>query len=173
MLRCTNCGTAVTINDNRIDSIDLKFAAAAVERIDAWLPLWLFNGRVHIQSRQTQGRSKQAQKDSEQLWGYPRRLYVPAWELSTKQASQIGGDLVQQQPAFQQAAPPSNATLVEAIVTPEDALKLLEFMVFNVEAARKDWLKDLQFSIQADAPQMWAIPAQKAGNGWRLQPRLQ
>jgi ribosomal protein S27E len=172
-LRCTNCGTAVTISDTGIDSTDLKFAAAAVEKIDAWLPLWLFNGRVHIQSRQTQGGSRKAKQASEQLWGYPRRLYVPAWEIPTKQASQIGGDLVQRQPDFQQAAPPANIVMVEAIVSPEDALKLLEFVVFNVEAARKDWLKDLQFSIKADAPQLWAIPAQKAGNGWRLRPLLQ
>jgi hypothetical protein len=173
VLRCTNCETAVSISDSGIDKIDLKFAAAAVEKIDAWLPIWLFNGRVHIQSRQTQGRNKQAQQDCEQLWGYPRRLYVPAWQMPTNEASQLGGDLVQHQPHFQQATPPPNAALVEAVVTSEDALKLLEFVVFNVEAARKDWLKDLQFNIEAGAPQLWAVPAQKAGDGWRLQPRLE
>ncbi len=173
VLRCSNCGTAVSINDSGINKIDVKFAASAVEKFDAWLPIWLFNGRVHIQSRQTQGRSKQAQKDSEQLWGYPRHLYVPAWHMPANEASQLGGDLVQHQPQFQQAEPPPNATFVEAVVTPEDALKLLEFVVFNVEAARKDWLKDLQFNIEAGAPQLWAIPAQKDGSGWHLQPLLQ
>ncbi|MCP4416202.1 MAG: hypothetical protein GY805_06250 [Chloroflexi bacterium] len=170
---CENCETAVTVDNAGLNTIDIKFAAAAVEKFDTWLPLWLFNGRVHIHSRQTQGRNKKAQQASEQLWGHPRHLYVPAWDLPTKAASQIGGDLVQRQPTFQSIDPPQKTALVEAIVTPEDALKLLEFVIFNVEAARKDWLKDLQFSIEASAPQLWAIPAQIAGDGWRLQPLLQ
>lgn len=173
VLRCTNCGTAVSIYDSGIAKIDLKFAASAEEKIDAWLPIWLFNGRVHIQSRQTQGRNKQAQQDSQQLWGYPRRLYVPAWQMPINEASQLGGGLVQHQPAFQESVPPPHAALVEAVVMPEDALKLLEFVVFNVEAARKDWLKELQFNIEAGTPQLWAIPAQKDGSSWRLQPLLQ
>jgi hypothetical protein len=174
VLRCGNCETAVSINDTGLDTIAIQFAAPAAEKIDAWVPLWVFNGRVNIQSRQTQGRNSQAQQDAQQLWGYPRRLYVPAWELSTEEACQIGGDLVQRQPAFQSTdSPLEKADLIEAVITPEDALKLLEFVVFNVEAARKDWLKELRFTIEAAAPQLWAIPARKAGSGWRLQPLVE
>ena len=172
VLRCLNCDTAVTLNDAGLDTINIQFAKPAVEKFDAWVPLWIFSGRVNIHNRQTQGRNKQAEQDSEQLWGYPRRLYVPAWDMPTDAACQLGGDLVQHQPAFQHATPPPNTPIVEAVVTPEDALKLLEFVVFNVEAARKDWLKGLNFAIEATQPQLWAIPAQKAGNSWRLQPLL-
>lgn len=173
VLRCGNCETAVSIADAGLDTISLHFAAPAMEpeQIDAWLPLWIFNGRVNIHSRQTQGRNAQAQQDSQQLWGYPRRLYVPAWDLPTEEACQIGGDLVQRQPALQStASPPVKVVFIEAVITPEDALKLLEFVVFNVEAARKDWLKDLRFTIEAAEPQLWAVPTRKAGDGWRLQP---
>jgi hypothetical protein len=174
VLRCGNCETAVSITDTGLDMIPIQFAAPATEpeQIDAWVPLWIFNGRVNITSRQTQGRNSQAEQDSQQLWGYPRRLYVPAWDLPTEEACQIGGDLVQRQPAFQSTeSPPVKADLIEAVITPEDALKLLEFVVFNVETARKDWLKELRFTIEAAEPQLWAIPARKAGSGWRLQPR--
>lgn len=171
-LRCLNCGTAVSINDSGLDTIALQFATPATEKFDAWVPLWIFNGRVHIHSRQTQGGNKRAQQDSEQLWGYPRRLYVPAWELPTEAACKLGGDLVQHQPAFQHANPPDNVPLVEAVVTPDDALKLLEFVVFNVEAARQDWLRDLQFTIEVTTPQLWAVPAQGSSSSWRLQPLL-
>ena len=175
VLRCMNCETAVSIADTGLNTISLQFAAPAMkpEQIDAWVPLWVFNGRVNIQSRQTQGRNSQAQQDSQQLWGYPRRLYVPAWELPTEEACQIGGDLVQRQPAFQSTEPPpARAALIEAVITAEDALKLLEFVVFNVEAARKDWLKELRFTIEATESQLWAIPALKDGSGWRLRPIL-
>lgn len=172
VLRCGNCETAVSINDSGLDTVALQFAAPAVEpeTIDAWLPLWVFNGRVNITRRQTQGSNKQAQQDSEQLWGYPRRLYVPAWDLPTEAACQLGGDMVQRQPQFQRTTQPHNFLFIEAATTQEDALKLLEFVVFNVEAARKDWLKNLQFTIEVTTPQLWAIPAQQAGSGWRLQP---
>ncbi len=173
-LRCVNCETAVSLNDTGLQTIPLHFATAAVElgKIDAWVPLWLFNGRVNIQSRQTQGSDKRAKQDSEQLWGHPRRLYVPAWELPTEALCQLGGDLVQHQPAFQPTTPPPQTTFIEAVIPPEDALKLLEFIVFNVEAARSDWLKELHFTIEATAPQLWAIPAQKGAGSWRLQPFL-
>lgn len=176
VLRCGNCETAVAISDTGLETIPLQLAAPAMEpeQIDAWVPLWVFNGRVHIHSRQTQGSNKRAQQDAEQLWGHPRRLYMPAWDLPTEEACQMGGELVQRQPIFQSTASTSvKAALVEAVITPEDALKLLEFVVFNVEAARKDWLKELRFTIEAATPQLWAIPAQKAGDGWRLQPLVE
>lgn len=172
VLRC-GCGTAVSFQYSGLATFPLQFAASAVEKFDAWLPLWIFNGRVHITSRQTQGRNKQAEQDAEQLWNYPRRLYVPAWELPTEAASQLGGDLVQRQPTFERVSQPDTThPFIEAVVTQEDALKLMEFVVLNVEAARQDWLKDLQFHIEATTPQLWAIPAQKDGSGWRMQPVL-
>lgn len=171
VLRC-DCGTAVSLQDTGLDTIAVQFAASAVEKFDAWLPLWLFNGRVNIITRQTQGRNKQAEQDAQQLWGYPRRLYVPAWDMPTETASQLGGDLAQRQPLFERTSHPDNFPFIEAVVTPEDALKLLEFVVFNVEAGRKDWLKELHFTIEAGSPQLWAIPAQRAGSEWHLQPLL-
>ena len=172
VLRCENCETAVSISETGLDTIAVQFAAPAKENIDGWVPLWLFDGRVNVLSRQTQGGNRQAEQDSQQLWGYPRRLYVPAWELPTETACQIGSDLVQHQPAFQPTTPPGKAVLTEAVIPPEDALKLLEFVVFNVEAARKDWLKELRFSIEAGEPQLWAIPATRDGNNWQLRPHL-
>ncbi len=171
VLRC-GCGTAVSLHQSGLTTVTLQFAAPAVETFDAWLPLWLFNGRVHITNRQTQGRNKQAQQDSEQLWNYPRRLYVPAWEMPTETASQLGGDLVQRQPNFERTDQPANAPFVEAVIRPDDALKLLEFVVLSVEAARKDWLKSLDFHIETTTPQLWAIPALKEGSSWRMQPVL-
>lgn len=170
VLCCAGCGTAVSITDAGITTTTLQFAAPAVEKFDSWLPLWLFNGRVNIITRQTQGRNKQAEQDAQQLWGYPRTLYVPAWDLPTAAVCQLGGDMVQRQPQFQPIAPPTQANVLEAVLAPEDALKLLEFVVFNVEAGRKDWLKELRFTIEAGAPQLWAIPALWVGGEWHLQP---
>jgi hypothetical protein len=172
VLRCAGCGTAVSITHTGLTTTTIEFAAPDVAKFDGWLPLWLFNGRVNITSRQTQGRNKQAEQDAQQLWGYPRRLYMPAWDLPTAAACQLGGDLVQRQPQFQPSAAPSQGNFVEAVLAPEDALKLLEFVVFNVEAGRRDWLKELHFTIEAEPPQLWALPALWVGGEWHLQPIL-
>ena len=42
----------------------------------------------------------------------------------------------------------------------------MEFIVLSIEAQRKDWLKNLTFHISADAPELWALPAQLQGSRW-------
>jgi hypothetical protein len=39
-------------------------------------------------------------------------------------------------------------------------LRLLEFVVLAIEARRDDWLKALDFRIEAGEPQLWALPQQ-------------
>lgn len=171
VLGCANCFTVVQINTGGLHVTEVQYAAPAQEKFDAWLPLWIFNGRVHFRSRQTQERDRRSEQDAQQLWGTPRRLYVPAWQLSLHDACALGGRLVQRQPTYQAIPRPEKALLTEATVTPADALKLLEFVVLSVEAKRKDWLKNLSFEIEAGAPALWAVPARRTGSGWQLCPQ--
>lgn len=165
---CKQCHTAVQISQNGLRIIAVSYAAPAADRVDAWLPFWLFDGRVNMQRRQSQGRSKGADKDAAHLWGAPRRLYAPAWNTRASQARQIGSRLVQQQIQFQPIEQPPDALITEAIITPEDALKLLDFIVLTIEANRKDDLKEISYQIEAGQPQLWAVPAQGKDGQWSL-----
>jgi hypothetical protein len=171
VVACGQCYTAVTLHQSGVQPIEIHYAAPSIERVDSWLPFWLFHGRVHLHRRESQGGSKGADKDAAELWQRVQRLYTPAWNIPAPRARALGSQLVQAQPIFQAIPRPADARLTEATITPEDGLKLLDFVVLTIEAERKDWLRDLQFKIEAGPPALWAIPAQKKGDGWQLAAR--
>jgi hypothetical protein len=58
---------------------------------------------------------------------------------------------------------PDGAQLINAVVTPADARKLLEFIVLAIEARRKDWLKNLVFELEVGEPKLLAFPQRLFG----------
>lgn len=168
VLFCGSCHTAVSLSQQGLTKLNVQYVAPNSQTVDEWLPFWVFHGRVNIQKRETQSGNKQAQAQSQQLWQQVQRLYAPAWELPTSQARELGSQLVQSQPAFQFASQAPQANIVEATIAPEDALKLLDFIVMSIEAERQDWLRDLKFAIETDKHELWAMPARKKGNGWEF-----
>ena len=157
VLLCANCHTAVRLDDTGVSRAKLYFAAGRDDE-HTWLPFWVFSGSVRLVERKTQGGGKSGQEEAEALWGAPRRLYVPAWELTLQTAQNLGANLIQQQPNFSFVAPPAEVTLTSATVAPADAKKLLEFIVLAIEARRKDWLKELNFHLEVNEPELWALP---------------
>ena len=123
-----------------------------------WVPFWVFQGLVKIRRRETQGRSRKDKKRSEALWGVQRQLYVPAWDLDMTVSQDIGSKMIQDQPELTFINQPQDARFIPAIVKPNDAKKLLEFIVLAIEARRRDWLKNLEFSLDVGEPEMWALP---------------
>lgn len=169
VMGCANCETAVSIDPNKgVQETTLQFATPKSPEVDTWLPLWVFDAQVNITSRRTRKKHGRSEKASQELWGQPRRLYVPAWTMNMKTARQLGTKLVENQPQLQPTEKPSGANLSEMLVAEEDALKLVEFIVMSIEAERKDWLTNLQFDIQTRTTNLWAIPAKQDRNGWGL-----
>ena len=165
---CGNCKTAVSLQQSGIKAIKAQYAAPTSENVEAWLPVWVYNGRVNILRRESQGSSKGADKDAAKLWNAAQKLYAPAWQESVSQAREIGSWFVVRQPAFNTIEPTESMVMREATITPEDGLKLLDFIVLSLEADRKDWLADLQFEIQTTGHELWVIPARKKGSSWEF-----
>jgi len=136
VIQCSHCQTPAAIGVNGPAKIATRFAVP--ERVkpktNIWVPFWVFDGRVHIKKRETQGGRRADRRDSEALWAEPRRLFAPAWEVNMPTVKEV---------------------------TPGDALKLLEFIIMAIEAQRKDWLRDLLFEIEAGKPEFWAMPQGK------------
>lgn len=172
VVACAACHTAVTLHQSGLQPIDIYYAAPANDQVAAWLPFWVFHGRVHLERRESQGGSRGADKEAAQLWQRVQRLYAPAWELPAVRARALGSQLVQAQPLFQAIPRPADALLTEATIAPEDGLKLLDFIVLSIEAERKDWLRDLKFNIETGPPALWAIPGRQQGEGWQLVARV-
>ncbi|MBE2222933.1 MAG: hypothetical protein IAF02_15415 [Anaerolineae bacterium] len=168
VVSCGGCKTAVSLHQSGLKAINVQYAASSSNKVEAWLPLWVFTGKVNIKRRESQGGSKGADKDAAKLWSSVQRLFVPAWQEPVQQARAIGSQFVVRQPAFKMSEPTDDMLMTEATVTPEDGLKLLDFIVLSLEADRKDWLEDLQFEIQTTGHELWAIPARRKGSSWEF-----
>ena len=164
ILLCPACFTAVHIQDNGLVPVEIQYARPANSQGEAagWRPFWVFTGQVKLNKREVQtkdgyfGNSSAAA--AEQLWGQTRRLYVPAWEAPLRQVQEIGCRLIEAQPDYVTVARPSQPRLLPAVLSAEDAQKMLEFIVTAIEARRPDMLRDLKFNIKIESVALWALP---------------
>jgi hypothetical protein len=155
---CTNCFTSVSMDEGGLRATEVRFALPPKGDIRArqWMPFWVYESQVRVLKRETQGRSDREASDLQ--WAKPLRMFVPAWEISMQVAQDVGSRLIQRQPVVKFVERPETAYMAPAVVTPEDALRLLEFIVLAIEARRRDWLKAIDFRIEAGEPELWAMP---------------
>ena len=73
-------------------------------------------------------------------------------------AQEVGSRMIQHPPVARFIERPEGAYMEPAVVSTGDALRLLEFIVLAIEARRRDWLKALDFRIEAGEPELWAMP---------------
>jgi hypothetical protein len=162
VVACTNCHSPISITQNGPIKAKVQFALPKNIRRGSenqWRPFWVFEGRVEIINRVTQG-GRSRQKDAEKLWGRTGRFYVPAWDLQPHTAQSVGIRLIENPPEIELIPRPADAHLMAANVDSEDGRKLLEFIVLAIEARRKDWLRDLDFQLEVDDAKLWALPAE-------------
>jgi hypothetical protein len=158
VLICPQCHTPILLDESGLSVYPLRYAQPTSNKPAQWRPFWLFEGLVRLTTRQTQGGGQSAAKDAERMWGVPRRLFVPAWECPVPEARQIGKQMIEKQVAVNAIERPEGAEMAAAVLTPDDARKLLDFIILTIEAERSDWLKDIRFSLEAPPPTLWAIP---------------
>jgi uncharacterized protein YbaR (Trm112 family) len=164
ILLCQECGAAVHIQDNGPALADIQYAVRADYKgeMALWRPFWVFTGQVTLHKREVQSKdgflSNSSAEAAQQLWGKPRRLFTPAWDLPLSEAQRIGCHLIEAQGEYRQVERPSQPQLLPAALAAADAQKLLEFIVAAIEARRKDMLRDLKFSIQINQTELWALP---------------
>lgn len=155
---CEQCRQIYHLDRHGLKPLDVQFVSTGQTQAKAWWPYWVFQGQVTISKRETQGGGSQSAQEAEQLWRQPRRLYVPAWELPLNRIQEIGGQIIQQQPSLNPIERPDHFTLHPAIMTADDARKMLEFIILAIEARRQDYLKNLAFTMQINEGQLWALP---------------
>jgi hypothetical protein len=150
---CATCGTGLLLTEDGLARQTVQWAAPpAGQRAARWLPFWVFSGTVRFHQRLNHG----GNPAPDDLWLAPRRLFVPAFACPLAQLQALGGDLTRRQPALQ-AAPPAGP-LQGCTVLPEDAGRAAEFVVVSIEAARKDKLRSIQFSLDVAPAELWLLP---------------
>lgn len=173
VIMCRTCQSASHITDDGLTLHRVRFLEPeANSQPTHWLPVWTYLGRVNLQ-RERQGGSRSAEREAEQFWSEPRRLFVPAWNLSPLAASRIGQELVEQQPVYHPIDAPPDAYMSPVTFPLEDASKLLELIVISMEAERRDYLKTINVYFDLGDPALWAIPGRGQGDSWQLLARRQ
>lgn len=161
---CEFCHTAVHIGDEGTSSVQVRYVRPRREaQVTHWLPFWVFYGRVHVDRRQVARDRRPRRGETARLWEEPLHLYVPAWEVSLGTAQDIGGEMIQNQPAYQTVPRPAEVRLRPVTLTTDDALKVLELIILAIEARRADWLVGLEFHLDVNEAALWALPADDRG----------
>lgn len=164
VVSCEFCHTAVQIGEQGATPLPVQYARPKPGvQVKKWLPFWVFHGRVHVTQRLVASDSRSRQKEMERMWGEPRHLFVPAWDLPLKRVQETGSEMIQRQPSHQAIAQPARARLAPVTLTTEDSLKVLELIILAIEARRRDMLKRLDFQIEVGEAALWALPADDHG----------
>jgi len=160
IVACANCRTPIRLDQGDLRPVQIVYATPRPGASPArWLPMWIFQGKVTISNRETQGRGD---KSWQEFWEGPRYFYIPAWELSLNSLQEVSVPLAKSQPRYRPlpANQQGQSLLQPVTVSPDDARKLLEFLVLEIEVQRKDWLKDISFEVAASEAALWALPAE-------------
>jgi hypothetical protein len=170
-LVCTRCQTAIPAKPNEIAWVcqqcgqGLVFSeekgavplvinfAAGISAGKAGVPFWVATGQVQVQ-RQIFGGGDQA-RDAYLFWQAPHRFFIPAYDISIDQMVDLGTRLLQQNPALQAGSP---SAFLPVTLNIEDVRPAAEFIVIGIEAARKDKIKEIQFTLNLSSPELWILP---------------
>lgn len=149
---CATCGQGLALDEEKgVRPLEVHFARAAVDSGITWKPFWLAVGRVRFDLRQTYGRDR----GPDELWSSPQTFVLPAFECTMEEAAAWGVAFLRRPLAL---VPGDGGKLERVTVEAEEAKTLAEFVVLTVEAERRDQLKAVAFSLELEAPVLWALP---------------
>ena len=150
---CQQCGQGLLLSEEKgAVPLAINFAAG-IPANQAGKPFWVATGQVQVQ-RQIFGGGDQT-RDAQVFWQTPHRFFVPAYDLPIDQMIDLGTRLLQQNPNIQTGNP---AGFLPVTLHIEDVRPAAEFIVIGIEAARKDKIKEIQFSLNLSAPELWVLP---------------
>ena len=158
VIACAQCGAGLHLADEGLEAIEIQYARTSLAQAATWRPWWVFRGSVDLIRRETQSGNRG--DEARRFWAQPRVMSVPAWDLSLAAVKQAGLQMLKQPPTWEAIPRPAGARLVPVVVSAEDARKMLEFLILTLEAGRDDWLKTLDFTVEAGLPELWALAAE-------------
>jgi hypothetical protein len=152
---CSQCGQGLFLDDEQgLLPLDMHYTSSLPPGRKG-LPYWVAEGRVTLQ-RETYGSSGRSAKEANTFWSEPRRFFVPAFTCPLETLLTRGVQLLLQPPQLQ----PGPAVPFEPVtLSLQDVRPAADFIVMAVEAARKDKLKRVEFSLDLAAPELWILPA--------------
>jgi hypothetical protein len=149
---CSQCGQGMLLSDEKgLVELEVNYAASNVPNHPG-RPFWVAQAEVTLARRTYQGDESRAMAA---FWQVPRSFFIPAFALPVEELTRLGATLLQQPPVLNSgpAVPFQPVT-----VLPEDIQPLAEFIVLEIEAARQDKLRELNFTLKFSNPSLWILP---------------
>lgn len=151
---CPQCGQGLLLSEKQgTEALNVHYSAA-LQPGQKGRPFWVVSGRVEQLQRQIFGSSDQSAQAG-QFWETAHTFFIPAFDCSLDQCIELGTRLIQSPPALQAGSP---AEFVPITTHPADLKSYAGFIVMGIEAARKDRLKHVDFSLQLEQPELWILP---------------
>lgn len=151
---CPQCGAGLLLSEEKGTSpLQVRFSSSIPSGATGW-PFWVARGTVALRQRLIYGGGDQGGQARE-FWQVPRQFCIPAFACTLDQMVEQGTRMLMQPPALQAGSP---AAFHPAVTHPDDVQVYAEFIVLGVEASRKDKLKNVDFTLSLEPPELWVLP---------------
>lgn len=126
--------------------------AAGIPASTPGRPFWVADGKVTLQRETYQGNQAD---EAQRFWGQSRVFFIPAYACPQETLISLGSQMLLQPPQLSEGP---NTPFLPVTFSAQDARSLAEFIIMAVEASRSDMLKELRFSLELSAPDLWVLP---------------
>jgi len=151
---CARCGQGLMLDEvSGVASQAFNFATGIPEGKKG-NPFWVAGGNLRL-NRQTYGSFGKKDNESAEFWAQPRQFFVPAFACDLETMVNAGVALLRNPPNLAAGNP---APFLPVTVLPQDVYPLAEFIVVAIEAERKDSIKQIDFTLELRAPELWVLP---------------
>jgi hypothetical protein len=153
---CQQCGEGMLLSEEKgLIPLPVHYSTALQPTTEG-KPFWVVEGKVSMERLTYQGNQS---KEMSAFWSSARRFCIPAFNLPLDQLINLGTRLLVQPPLFQESTKPSTPVRFTPVTYfPMDVRPLAEFILLGIEAERKDWLRELRYTLTLGQPELWIFP---------------
>jgi hypothetical protein len=152
--QCEQCGQGLLLDESEgLQPLEIHFAAGIAPGSQG-RPFWVVEGFVTMR-RASYTVFRQETEDAQRFWQPRRRFFVPAFDADLDELLTVGVGLLRRPPTLQPGQP---VDFVPVSLPLGDVPALAEFIVFAIEAERRDKVKEIYFSLQLGEPALWVLP---------------
>ena len=150
---CQRCGQGLMLDEvSGVSSQAFHFAAGQPGKKGN--PFWVAGGNLRL-NRQTYASFSKKDDEAAEFWAVPRRFFIPAFACDLETTLNLGTTLLRTPPRLTEGDP---APFLPVTVMPQDIYPLAEFIVVAIEAERKDNIRQIDFTLELRAAELWVLP---------------
>ena len=150
---CERCGQGWMLDEVSGVASQAFHFAAGIQPGKRGSPFWVAGGSLRL-NRQTYASFSKKDNEAAEFWAVPRRFFIPAFACDLETTLNLGTALLRNPPHLAEGGP---APFLPVTISPRDIYPLAEFIVIAIEAERKDSIKQLDFSLELRAAELWVL----------------